>query len=287
MKGIILAGGKGTRLYPITISTSKQMLPIFDKPMIFYSLSTLMECGIREFLIIVAKGEKKRFERLFKNKNTLGITIDIVEQNEANGIAEAFIIGKDFIENDDVALILGDNLFYGPKFDLLYKDFKKTDGATIFLSEVTNPSDYGVAVFDKNGKVTSLVEKPKIAPSNFAVTGLYFYKNDVTELVKSLKPSKRGELEITDLNLIYCKKRKLNSILMSKGDVWFDMGTPENLLSASEFIKALQNRRNYKIGLPIEIAYQKQYIGVNDIKEHIKNYGNNEIKIYLKEKYGV
>ena len=287
MKGIILAGGKGTRLYPITISTSKQMLPIYDKPMIFYSLSTLMECGIREFLIIVAKGEKIRFERLFDNVSTLGITIQFIEQDEANGIAEAFIIGKDFIGTESVALILGDNLFYGPNFELISKNFKKSKGATIFLSEVTNPSDYGVVAFDKNGKVKSLIEKPKNAPSNFAVTGLYFYNYDVTKLVKNLRPSKRGELEITDLNLIYCENNELNSVVMSKGDVWFDMGTPENMLSASEFIKAIQNRRNSKIGLPIEIAYQKKYIGVNQIKKHIENYGNNEIKMYLKEKYGV
>lgn len=282
-KGIILAGGKGSRLWPITLGVSKQLLPLYNKPSIYYPLSTLMISDIREFLIITNQQDINNFKALLGDGSHLGISITYKIQKRPEGIAQALIIGEKFIDNSPVALILGDNFFYGNDLTkVLLKETKKIDGATIFASEVLDPERYGVVSFDKNFKVKSIFEKPKIPESNFAITGLYFYDKNVVEYTKELKFSKRGELEITDLNNIYLQKRKLEVSLMGRATIWFDTGTFDSLYEASSFIKSVENKQRLKIGCPEEIAWRKRWINEKQLNQLAKKYKNNSYGNYLK-----
>lgn len=266
-KGLILAGGSGTRLYPVTQSISKQLLPIYDKPMIYYSLSTLMLAGIRNILLISTPHDTPHFEALLNDGSQWGINIQYCIQSSPDGIAQAFILGESFIGNHNSTLVLGDNIFYGHDFyQLLLNAGNREDGATIFTYHVQDPERYGVAEFDKTNKVISLEEKPLKPKSNFAVTGLYFYDREVIELAKNLKPSKRGELEITDLNQVYLSKNKLHLEVMGRGYAWLDTGTHESLLEAGQFIATLENRQGLKVACPEEIAYRQQWITVNELE---------------------
>jgi len=261
MKGIILAGGKATRLYPVTKSVCKQLLPVYDKPLIYYPLSVLMLAGIRDILIISTPGDIRHFQNLFNNGRYLGLNVSYAVQTEAKGIAQAFLIGEDFIGRDRVALILGDNIFFGDKLGVVLREaaaYKK--GATILGYKVRDPHRYGVVSFDKNGKPNSIIEKPSKPLSDWAVTGLYFYDHDVVEVTKRLKPSARGELEITDVNRVYLKKKQLNVQLLSRGFAWLDTGTPDSLLDASIFIKIVEERQGLKIGCIEEIAFRMKFI---------------------------
>jgi len=261
MKGIILAGGKATRLYPVTKSVCKQLLPVYDKPLIYYPLSVLMLAGIKDILIISTPGDIGHFEHLFHDGRHLGLNISYAHQPQAQGIAQAFLIGEKFIGKDSVALILGDNVFFGDKLGVVLKNasrFKK--GATNFAYKVRDPQRYGVVNFDKNGKPVSIVEKPKLPLSDWAVTGLYFYDHHVVDITKRLKPSARGELEITDVNRYYLKKKLLNVELLSRGFAWLDTGTPDSLLDASIFIKIVEERQGLKIGCIEEVAFRMKYI---------------------------
>ena len=281
-KGIILAGGKGSRLWPITLGVSKQLLPIYNKPSIFYPLSTLMLCGIREFLIITTPNDLNNFKSLLGNGEELGISIIYKIQPKPNGIAEAFIIGEEFIGNSSVALILGDNFFYGNDLTKVLKlASKRTVGATIFASEVLDPERYGVINFDQNLNITSIVEKPKNPVSNFAITGLYFYDNKVIEYTKKLRPSSRGELEITDLNKIYFNKKKLEVSLFGRATIWFDTGTFDSLLEASSFVKSLENKQRLKIGSPEEISWRNGWINNDRLKKIGEKYKYNSYGEYL------
>ncbi len=292
MKGIILAGGAGTRLHPITRSISKQIIPVYDKPMIYYPLSVLMLAGIREILIISTPHDLSLYENLFGDGKQLGLDLHYAEQPSPDGLAQAFLIGEDFIGDDEVCLVLGDNIFYGHGLGgTLLESSKLTDGAIVFGYYVTDPHRYGVAEFDKNEKVISLEEKPQNPKSNYAVTGLYFYDNTVVEKAKSLKPSKRGELEITDLNKLYLEEEKLNVKLLSRGMAWLDTGTPDSLLQASNFIATLENRQGLKASCIEEIAFKRGFIDKNQLIELAKpllknNYGEYLMRIANGDKYG-
>ena len=276
MKGIILAGGSGTRLYPITMVTSKQLLPVYDKPMVFYPLSTLMLAGIRDILIISTPTDLPNYQKLFGDGGSYGVRLSYKEQPSPDGLAQAFILGREFIGGDTCAMILGDNLFYGNGLaELLKKAASRTEGATIFGYYVEDPERFGVAGFDENGKVVSLVEKPKDPPSNYAVTGLYFYDNKVAEYASSLKPSARGELEITDLNRIYLEKGNLNVELLGRGYAWLDTGTVDSLLEASSYVSVIENRQGTKIAALEEIAYNNGWIDVETLKEAARKYGKS------------
>mgnify|MGYP000447861901 CR=1 FL=1 len=282
-KGIILAGGSGTRLYPITKVVSKQLLPIYDKPMIYYPLSTLMLSGIRDILIISTPEDTPRFKRLFGNGQKLGLNISYKIQPSPNGLAQAFILGEKFIGEDQVCLILGDNIFYGSGLEeVLSTASNNSKEATIFGYPVENPQRFGVASV-KNGKVTSIVEKPKITASNIAVTGLYFFDNNACSKAKELAPSKRGELEITDLNLSYLKDSRLNIHLFGRGFAWFDTGTPEALVDASVFIRTIEQRQGLKICCPEEIAWQKGWIDDDKLQSLASNFQNNGYGQYLEK----
>ena len=261
MKGIILAGGAGTRLYPVTLPVCKQLLPIYDKPMIYYPLSVLMMAGIREILIISTPEDIGRFEHLFGNGSTVGLSLSYKVQEQPNGLAEAFILGKQFIGSDSVSLVLGDNIFFGHNFSSMVRNAaEQKSGATVFGYYVNNPKDYGVVEFDKNGKAVSLEEKPEKPKSNYAVVGLYFYDNRVVEYAENLGPSARGELEITDLNRIYLENGTLNVRVMGRGYAWLDTGTHESLIEAANFVKAIEDRQGLKIACIEEIAYTMGYI---------------------------
>lgn len=261
MKGIILAGGKATRLYPITKSVCKQLLPIYDKPMIYYPLTVLMLAGIKEILVISTPKDTPRFKDLLGDGLSLGIKISYMVQNEPKGIAQSFILGEKFIGRDSVCLILGDNIFYGFNLsELLQKSAKIRNGAVVFGYSVKDPVRYGVIKFDNKCKVVSIVEKPKKTKSNWVVSGLYFYDNNVVKVAKRLKPSSRGELEITSVNNEYIKKGKLRVQFLGRGHAWLDTGTPQSLIDASVFIKTIEERQGLKIGCPEEVAYRMGYI---------------------------
>ncbi len=266
-KGLILAGGSGTRLYPVTQAISKQLLPVYDKPMIYYSLSTLMLAGLRDILLISTPEDTPRFETLLKDGSQWGINIQYCVQKSPDGLAQAFILGESFIGNHDSTLILGDNIFYGHDFhQLLLNANNRKEGATVFVYHVYDPERYGVAEFDGKNQVISLEEKPVQPKSNYAVTGLYFYDEDVVKMAKSLKPSKRGELEITDLNELYLNQQKLNVEVMGRGYAWLDTGTHESLLEASQFIATLENRQGLKVACPEEIAYRQEWISASQLE---------------------
>ena len=282
MKGIILAGGSGTRLYPITKAISKQITPIYDKPMIYYPLSVLMLAGIREILIISTPRDVVVFEELLEDGSNFGLKISYAIQEKPNGLAEAFLIGEKFIGNDSCALVLGDNIFYGHGFTGMLKEASsKEKGATIFGYYVNNPKDFGVIEFDRNGKAISLEEKPENPKSNYAIPGLYFYDNTVVEKAKQVKPSKRGELEITTLNEMYLKESNLNVVSLGRGMAWLDTGTHDALLEASNFVKTIQSRQGVMVACPEEIAYRNGWIDKDKIRELAKPLLKSEYGKYL------
>ena len=283
MKGIILAGGSGTRLYPITKAISKQILPIGDKPMIYYPLSVLMMAKIKEILIISTPEDIPSFKRLLGDGSSLGLSLSYIEQPKPDGIAKAFILAEEFIDNDQVTLILGDNIFYGYDFSKLLVDNIKTikKGATIFSYEVSDPERFGVVEFDKKGNALSLDEKPKRPKSNNAVVGLYIYDNKVTEYAKKLKPSPRGELEITDLNKKYLQLKQLSVATLGRGFAWLDTGTTDNLLEAGNFVKTLEKRQGLHLGCPEEIALNQKWINKKDLANLINKYSKNSYSEYL------
>ncbi len=283
MKGIILAGGSGTRLYPLTMVTSKQLLPVYDKPMIYYPLSTLMLAGIREILIISTPTDTPRFKELLGNGRQFGINLSYAVQESPDGLAQAFIIGEKFIGNDDVAMVLGDNIFYGNGLGhMLRQAAKNQNRATIFGYYVDNPKSFGVVEFDENGVPVSIEEKPENPKSNYAVTGLYFYDNRVVEYAKSLKPSKRGELEITDINQIYLQNGDLDIKLMGRGFAWLDTGTVESLTDAANFIRTVEKLQGIKISAPEEIAYNMRWISREALLRSAEKYGKSSYGQHLK-----
>lgn len=285
MKGIILAGGNGTRLYPVTLSVCKQLLPVYDKPMIYYPLSVLMLAGIREILIISTPQDLPRFKDIFGDGHQLGLSFSYKEQAQPNGLAEAFILGEEFIGDSSVCLVLGDNIFYGHNLtELLRKasnDVSQKGGAVIWGYYVNDPERYGVAEFDKKGKVISLEEKPTCPKSNYAVTGLYFYDNEVVNIAKNIKPSHRGELEITDVNKKYLQNKKLNVELLGRGYAWLDTGTHESLSDASLFIKAIEDRQGLKVACIEEIAYLLGYISKDNLLKLADPLKKNQYGQYL------
>lgn len=278
MKGIILAGGSGTRLYPLTIAVSKQLMPVYDKPMIYYPLSTLMLAGINEILIITTPEDQAAFKRLLGDGSQVGCRFEYVIQEKPNGLAQAFVLGEKFIGNDAVALVLGDNIFYGSGMGKLLGNKVNPDGAVVFAYQVNDPERYGVVEFDKNNKVLSIEEKPSQPKSNFAVPGLYFYDNEVVNIAKNIQPSARGEYEITDVNKVYLQKGKLDVGVLDRGTAWLDTGTFDSLIEAGQFIEVIEKRQGLKIGCIEEIAYLKGWINDEQMAK--------QAKIYAKSGYG-
>ena len=285
MKGIILAGGSGSRLYPITKGTSKQLLSIYDKPMIYYPLSVLMLSGIKEILIISNPDNLPNFKKLFNDGSDLGLTITYKEQKNPDGIAQAFTIGKDFIKNDDVCLVLGDNIFYGKGFTGLLNSAKsnlKINKATIFGYNVNNPSDFGIASFDANNNIIKIDEKPQNPDSNIAITGLYFYPNNVVKIANKIKSSDRGEFEITSVNQCYLERNELSIEFLGRGFTWLDTGTHDSLLEASNFIQTVEKHSGYKVACIEEIAFKMKFINLKNFKQLIKPFGDSNYGKYLK-----
>ena len=285
MKGIVLAGGSGTRLYPSTIGISKQLLPIYDKPMIYYPISVLMLAGIREILIISTPQDLPNFEKLLGTGEQFGLKFSYKEQPSPDGLAQAFILGEEFIGKDSVALVLGDNIFYGPGFSAMLQnavELTESKEATIFGYHVKDPERFGVVEFDKNGKAISIEEKPKVPKSTYAVTGLYFYDNSVVEYAKNLKPSTRGELEITDLNKLYLEKGKLNVELFGRGFAWLDTGTHRSLLQAAQYVQTIEENQGIKIACLEEIAFRMGFLTKDEIVKFSESYKNNEYYTYVR-----
>ncbi len=284
MKGIILAGGSGTRLYPITKGISKQIMPIYDKPMIYYPLSTLLQAGIRDILIITTPDDQSQFQRLLGDGSELGVNLQYAAQPEPGGLAQAFIIGEQFIGQEKVALVLGDNIFYGESFGNSLEQCSDPDGGIVFAYKVSDPQRYGVVEFDKDNSVVSIEEKPEKPKSNFAVVGLYFYDSDVIEIAKNLTPSERGELEITSVNEEYLRRGKLKVQTMSRGSVWLDTGTFESMNDAGEYIRVIEKRSGLKIGCIEEVAYRQGYINRDQLRslgENLKKSGYGQYLINL------
>ncbi|MEA4874889.1 glucose-1-phosphate thymidylyltransferase RfbA [Anaerorhabdus sp.] len=283
MKGIILAGGSGTRLYPLTKVTSKQLLPIYDKPMVYYPLSTLMLAGIRDILIISTPSDLPNFEKLLGDGSQFGINLSYKVQEVPNGLAQAFVLGEEFIGDDDVCMVLGDNIFYGNQFGAMLKKAVDNKGrATIFGQYVHDPERFGVAEFDENGKVLSLEEKPTSPKSNYAVVGLYFYDNRVVEYAKNLKPSARGEYEITDLNKIYLTNGEIDCVMFGRGFAWLDTGTIDSLSQATNYVKTIEEIQGIKISVPEEIAYYNKWIDKEELLKAAENYGKSTYGDYLR-----
>ena len=283
MKGIILAGGSGTRLYPITMGISKQLMPIYDKPMIYYPLSTLMLAGITEVLVITTPEDQDQFIKLLGDGSQWGCKIEYAKQEIPNGLAQAFVIGEKFIGNDTVALVLGDNIFYGSGLTALLQSSADPDGGVIFAYQVSDPERYGVVEFDKDAIAISIEEKPSNPKSNYAVPGLYFYDNEVVKIAKSIAPSPRGEYEITDVNRIYLKNKKLKVAVLNRGIAWLDTGTFDSLHDASEFVRVIEKRQAFKIGCPEEIAYRKGYINKVQLLELAESFKKSGYGEYIKK----
>jgi glucose-1-phosphate thymidylyltransferase len=281
MKGIILAGGSGTRLHPITLSTCKQLLPIYDKPMIYYPLSTLMLAGIKDILIITTPEDQIRFKTLLKDGKDFGIKISYEIQEVPNGLAQAFVIGEKFIKDDKVALVLGDNIFYGRGFSHILQNAVKNDGATVFAYHVDDPNRYGIVEFDKDLNAISIEEKPENPKSNYAVTGLYFYDNSVVEIAKNIKPSKRGEYEITDVNREYLNQKKLKVELLGRGFAWLDTGTFDSLNQASQYVEIIEKRQSLKIACLEEIAYRQGFINKEELIKRAEELSKSDYGKYL------
>jgi glucose-1-phosphate thymidylyltransferase len=286
MKGIILAGGSGTRLYPLTIAVSKQLMPVYDKPMIYYPLSTLLLAGINEILIITTPEDQPAFKKLLGDGSQIGCRFEYVVQPKPEGLAQAFILGADFIGNDPAALVLGDNIFYGSGMGTLLRKKSTPDGAVVFAYQVHDPERYGVVEFDKDFKALSIEEKPTQPKSNYAVPGLYFYDNDVVAIAKSIKPSHRGELEITDINKVYLEKGKLEVGVLDRGTAWLDTGTFDSLIEAGEFIEVIEKRQGLKIGCIEEIAYRNGWINDEQMEKLAAIYMKSGYGVYLKKLIG-